>query len=999
MAVFFLVAIEFFYTLYTIKSNSMKKLDLCKLLALGFSFVAIQGIAQDMKKAHTTENLKTNKAVTRTVHSNSPVLVYDHDHEKCLTEHITQAWVESAGIEAEYQSQVTYQNNLASLGGGGDRSIYTIPVIFHVIYNTPAENVSETAILELLAAVNEDFSATNPDAVEARAAFGFIPDNAEIEFCLAAQDEAGTPLVEYGIHRVATSEVWFNPSTETNKMKGSTGGDTGTEGWDRNRYLNVWICDITNGAGSGVAGYAYKPTIAALPPADIDGIVIDYNLGMNPDAHILSHEIGHFFGLDHTWGSGGGSCGTDDGLGDTPNTAGPSFDFAGSCSGSQTTCPGTQTQYENFMDYSNCTVMFTANQVNLMHLVLGGSRAALATSDACESPFPMPPVADFEADITTLIATGSANFTDLSTNYPTAWLWSVSPAVGVSFIGGTSSSSENPIIQFNIAGLYSITLTASNGEGSDGETKTNYINVLAGGDGTTDCDTIRNYTPAEYAGASVYTIADEAGFYPAQLTLFGGDLVQAYAESFNAPSPTFVKGIRVPIYQADDIAGASNVTFRVWNDVAGAPGTILGSKVVPINDLDAGFFNVINFDSGIPVSGNYWVGVQFSYSFGFDTVMFATTDFSDRPAGPSTTSMNITGIGWVLTSDVFVGEPNCSLILDVLTSNGPSPVSVVSFPTTETCDGMEVTMNGFGSLNTTDYYWDISDGTDDYFYDEANLTTTFDVGTWTISLIASGSCESDESAVYTLVVNPALNVAPGVVDESCDEADGAINFVVTGGDGGPYDYSINGGATFSPSPSFTGLSTGSYDYVITDDANCEATGTILVDNINPFSPTITPDQVISLGESVDLTVTGGVSWEWYDGVTLIGVAPTISVSPTVTTAYLCYAADGDGCARELDVTVFIDDGSGIEGVDLEKSLSIFPNPTNGQFSILFNLIEAQMVTVEIRNVIGEVVVLESAQSIQQNQLDFDLSDMAQGIYFVVIRTENQAITKKISVGK
>jgi len=975
----------------------MKKIDLRKALAVGFTLLAIQVIGQDLKKPSHNEVIISNRPATRTLHSSSPLLEYDHDHEQCLTEHITNAWIEGAGIQAEYASQVAYQNNLVRLSEGGDRSTYTIPVIFHVIYNTPAENISEAAILDLLAAVNEDFSATNPDAGEARGAFGFIPDNADIEFCLAAQDEAGTPLVEYGIHRVPTSEVWFNPGTETNKMKGSTGGDTGTEGWDRHRYLNVWICDITNGAGSGVAGYAYKPTIVALPPADIDGIVIDYNLGTNPDAHILSHEIGHFLGLDHTWGSGGGSCGTDDGLGDTPNTAGPSFDYAGSCSGSQTTCPGTQTQYENFMDYSNCTVMFTADQVDLMHLVLEGSRALLTTSDACESPFPMPPVADFEADITTVIATGSINFSDLSTNYPTSWLWSVSPAPGVTFIGGTTAASENPVIQFDISGLYSITLTATNGEGSDSETKTNYINVLAGGDGTTACDTLRNYTATEYANAAIYTVGIEAGYYPAQLTLFGGDLVNAYAESFNAPSPTFVKGVRVPIYQVDDIAGASNVTFRVWNDVSGEPGTILGSKVVPINDLNEGFFNVVNFDSGIPVSGNYWVGVQFDYSSGFDTVLFASTNFADRPAGPSTTSCNVAGLGWILTSDVFVGEPNCSLILDVLTSNGPSPVAVVSFPMTETCEDMEVTMNGFGSLNTTDYYWDITDGVDDYFYDEANLTTTFDIGTWTISLIASGSCESDVSGEYTLVVFPELIVTPAITDEICNDEEGVINFAVTGGDGGPYDYSINGGATFFPSPLFYGLSSGTYNYSITDDSNCEETGTAIVSNINLFAPTITPDQIIAPGASVNLSVTGGVTWEWYEGVTLLGTTSTITVSPAVTTTYICAATNADGCTTELEVTVFIDDGSGIEGIDLGKSLSVYPNPTSGAFLVQFNFIQPQSVSLEIRNVLGEIVVSEIVQDMEQGQVQFDLSAMAQGIYFIVIKTENQSVSKKIIV--
>jgi PKD repeat protein len=970
------------------------------LYKLVFSFLFLNytiGFGQILSKPSTSSPVNGNLAKTESFLHYSPDFHHEHDGEKCLQDALTADWIEKAGITEKYRAEEAYQSNLASTRTGGDRSTYTIPVIFHVVYNTPAENLSEADILDLLAGVNEDFSASNPDIGEARGGFGFIPFNADVEFCLAKQNEIGVPLVEYGIHRVPTTEVWFNPDTETNKMKGSDGGDTGTEGWDRDRYLNIWICDITNGAGSGVAGYAYKPTIGSLPPAAIDGIVIDYNLGTNPATHVLSHEIGHFLGLDHTWGGGAGSCGTDDGLADTPNNAGPSFDYAGSCSGSQMTCPGIQTQYENFMDYSNCTVMFTEDQVNLMHLVMEGSRAELTTSDVCDTPFPMPPVANFVADITTVIETGSVNFTDLSTNYPTTWSWTVSPMTGVSFIGGTSAASENPVIQFNSAGLKTITLVASNGEGSDTEVKTNYISVIEGGAGAASCDTLRNYTSDEFDNLAYYSVGTEAGYYPSLLTLDAGAVrVDAYAEFFTAPGPTFVKRIRVPILQVDDIGGASNVTFRVWSDASGEPGAILGSKVVPLSDLDEGFINTIDFTTGIAVTGNFWVGMVLNYGAGFDTVVFATTNFDDRPSGTSTTSCLITGgVGWTRTSDVFLGSPDCSLIMDVLTSNGPDPVAVVSFPVTETCEGMEVTMNGFGSLNTTSYYWDISDGVDDYFYDEANLTATFDAGTWTIQLIADGSCESDLSDVYTLTVNPAMNVTKTITPENCSDADGIITFNATGGDGAPYQYSINDGASFVGTSTFTDLTANTYNFVVKDDANCEFSGVAVVTNINSFSPSISPDVVIAPGESVDLTVTGGSFWTWYAGATYVGNTATVTVAPLVTTTYVCNVIDDSGCEVSLDVTVFADDGSGIVGIDLDKSLDIFPNPTADEINVRFNLIEAKDLSIRFVSVIGEEVVSERYTNISNNTLTFDLSQLAKGVYFAVIESENETVTKKI----
>ncbi|MEJ7659067.1 MAG: PKD domain-containing protein [Hymenobacter sp.] len=49
---------------------------------------------------------------------------------------------------------------------------------------------------------------------------------------------------------------------------------------------------------------------------------------------------------------------------------------------------------------------------------------------------------------------------------PTTWRWAVSPVAGVSFVGGTTASSPNPKIAFATAGYYTVTLTATNANGS-----------------------------------------------------------------------------------------------------------------------------------------------------------------------------------------------------------------------------------------------------------------------------------------------------------------------------------------------------------------------------------------------------------------------------------------------------------------------------------------------------------------------------------------------------
>jgi M6 family metalloprotease-like protein len=81
------------------------------------------------------------------------------------------------------------------------------------------------------------------------------------------------------------------------------------------------------------------------------------------------------------------------------------------------------------------------------------------------------PVADFQADITSVTENNSISFADLSTNYPTNWVWT--------FPGGTpgTSTEQNPVITYPTAGYYDVTLTATNSAGSTTETKTDYISV------------------------------------------------------------------------------------------------------------------------------------------------------------------------------------------------------------------------------------------------------------------------------------------------------------------------------------------------------------------------------------------------------------------------------------------------------------------------------------------------------------------------------------------
>ncbi len=82
-----------------------------------------------------------------------------------------------------------------------------------------------------------------------------------------------------------------------------------------------------------------------------------------------------------------------------------------------------------------------------------------------------PPVAKFSAD-DTVTCSGTVQFTDQSLNVPNQWLWN--------FGDGNTSNQQNPSHTYTANGTYSVSLTATNGNGNNTLAKTNYIKVTLG---------------------------------------------------------------------------------------------------------------------------------------------------------------------------------------------------------------------------------------------------------------------------------------------------------------------------------------------------------------------------------------------------------------------------------------------------------------------------------------------------------------------------------------
>ncbi len=235
-----------------------------------------------------------------------------------------------------------------------------------------------------------------------------------------------------------------------------------------------------------------------------------------------------------------------------------------------------------------------------------------------------PPVADFTADQTTVLVGSSVNFTDLSTNSPTSWSWT--------FSGGTpgTSTAQNPTIVYNAVGDYDVALTATNAYGSDSETKTLYIHVV---NQQTTCDTL-NYPLA--GTATLYTSVDNNNNPNGYVAGNNGYGDLAKANYFAQPSGyDEINSAYFWFYVATDAGTTTNVNFNVWADNGGTVGSVLATKAVALSDIvsdvNSSSMTQVTFDTPVPITGAFYVGVELPQASGDTLALVSNTDGDTNP--------------------------------------------------------------------------------------------------------------------------------------------------------------------------------------------------------------------------------------------------------------------------------------------------------------------------------------------------------------------------------
>lgn len=811
--------------------------------------------------------------------------------------------VESKEDFEEWMERKTSLENTNRRATTRGQEIYNIPVVVHVIYSRPEENISKEQILSQMEVLNEDYRRTNDDKSKTSREFRNLAVDPGITFCLASVDPEGNPTD--GIHRVSMSGAPFTESYMNGVVKPQTI-------WDPEKYMNIWVANLSN----GTLGFAQFPesgdvSVVGLPGAPggakTDGVVLNYlAVGTTGTAiapfnkgRTATHEIGHFLGLRHIWGDG--PCGEDDFCEDTPETSRPTFN----CPPTGISCNGNRAMIENFMDYTDdsCMNIFTASQRLRMRTVLESSprRKSLVNSDAC-SAGAIAPEPKFSADLVLGCSPMQVQFTDQSTNKPQTWSWS--------FPGGRPSSSgkQNPKVTYRDPGTYPVVLRVANKGGTQSITKEGYIEVLASTDSI-----------------------------PYRISFEGGEL----------PDHTFTKNIG-----QDEFAW--NVTGRVSGGGNGKAALTINNYdnnllnasdwfVSPLMDISSTEKLILSFDVAYaPYSSRYMdtLGVFIATDCGttFKNIYYKggkrlnTTDkdrvpklfvptnkewrkeIIDLSAYSSFQSIQVAFV-------VFNGHGN-NLFLDNIylgeeKSEVPEPLFTQS--TSSICPGQNIQFKDLTLGKKQKRIWSFPGGfpaSDTSLVANVRYDST---GTYDVILTIvneNGEQTTEKKGLIRVREVPNLKltasktrICKGEEITLKAEADVAYQWVLEEGTPTPTNNSI----TLTPEKDFV------YKIESLGSGACQAEKAVAVRVDQERKLVITPPSArICAGETIEIQVTGADIYQWTPARGLSATnSGRITASPNISTTYHVQGTTSEGCVIKDSLTLEVEGGP--EGLEINAS--------------------------------------------------------------------------------
>ncbi|MBO3699777.1 PKD domain-containing protein, partial [Roseivirga sp. E12] len=364
------------------------------------------------------------------------------------------------------------------------------------------------------------------------------------------------------------------------------------------------------------------------------------------------------------------------------------------------------------------------------------------------------------------------------------------------------------------------------------------------------------------------------------------------------------KGASTGFIQLDVTGGSGSYTYT-WNT---------GQTTDQLVDLNAGVYEVLVSDAG---GCSTTASIVISEPAEALTVALADYEdllcFGDQSGiisalpqggiGPYTylwsngeRTSRITGLG-AGTYSVAVTDANGCLVQQSVTIAQPSaPITIattgkLNLSCLDDADG-SININVTGGTGPYEYLWSTGDrGTS-----IANLSA----GDYTIRVKDANDCVVER--IFTVTQPELLSLEDAVVNESqCyDDRNGSIELNIKGGTG-PYTYQWSTGAV---TKNLIGISSGSYDVLVTDANGCQVQGTYTLaePELYRISPEVSPISCVGADDaSISLNIEGGIepiAIRWSTG------ASTETLTNLSPGEYNVLVTDKNGCTIQNSFNIF-----------------------------------------------------------------------------------------------
>jgi serine protease len=617
---------------------------------------------------------------------------------------------------------------------------------------------------------------------------------------------------------------------------------------------------------------------------------------------------------------------------------------------------------------------------------LGGGRIDANASMACVgATLNLPPVANFFANITTVTAGGSVNFTNTSLYCyaGTTYAWS--------FSGGTPATSTlqtPPAITYNTPGTYNVSLVVTNSNGTNTYLATGYITVSPG----TGCTKVNLPIPVGWTGVNYYTGATvgQDGWINGNNINLDKEKAMYFDES--AQPYTILNNIWVAFGLAYSANPAKIVPIRVYDGTSGSPGAQIGTTInitmgQIMSDVSGGYYSEFSFVNNpitLPASKKFFVSLDLT-NLQWQAGIHDTLSIVSNTAGqtvPSAIWEKQSDNIWYHYNTAGSWPLDASLYIHPFLTNANS-VATFTQSATSICEGGQILFDATGSTFEDTLLWYFPNGSPVISNTVTQNTLYNNAGSFqAILYIVGGGCHLFDSAFVNITVNPNP-----VVSVSATSTSVCIGNTTTLTASGANSYVWSPGTflstTSGPTTVSTPTSTITYNVQGTTTATgCSSDATIQIDVLdNPVAVVTESATVICVGQTVvfdgsQSTNAGTFTWSFPGGTPATSNASSETVTYPTAGAFTAQLIVTNVCEDDTVISQTINVGcAGIDPLVMNDPYAFY-NAAQQQMEIALPLTEDGF-TLTVFNNLGQVV--HSLSTKNTNEI-IGTGTLAAGVY-------------------